>query len=369
MDIAFVAPVVYPFIKGGVEKRMHEVGKRLVERGHDITIFSRHWWDGPAHQTHEGMDIRAIGPASNLYVDGDRRSISSSIGLAARLVKPLAKGNYDLVVTPVAPYFHIFTTRLMSSLRRTPLVITWHEVWGNYWYRYMGKEGVIGKIIESMTAYLPQHAVAPSKTTANRLQDLAPRRKVTVIPNGINFGQIASTAPASDGYDVLFAGRLIQDKNVAMLIDAFAEYDTDAELGIIGEGPEADRLRQKAQQSDAADRIDFLGFLDEYDDVIAHMRAAEIFVSPSTREGFGITLLEAMAADCIVITVEHKYSAGSEVVNDAGFVVEPTVTGISNALKQALDGKRPVKNPMDKASGYDWDAVADQTEIYYDSII
>lgn len=369
MDIAFAAPVIYPFVKGGAEKRIHEVGRRLADRGHDITVYSRHWWDGPTAITDDQMELRAIGPASDLYAEGDRRSIPSALGLAGRLVKPLVKADHDLVITPVAPYFHVFTVRLASGLRRTPLVVTWHEVWGEYWFRYMGRSGYAGKAVEWATSRLPQHAVVPSETTADRLRKLAPGQNLEVIPNGIDVTQIANTAPASDGYDVLYAGRLIKDKNVALLINAFERVDTDVRLGIIGDGPEADRLRAHARQSTAADRIDFLGFLESYDSVIAHMRAADVFVSASIREGFGITLLEAMAADCIVVTVEHEYSAGSEIVADAGFVVQPTAEQLSKAITQACLGDVPDQPPTERAADFDWDVITTQTESFYNSIV
>lgn len=369
MNIAYATPVVYPFVKGGAEKRIHEIGSRLAERGHDVTIYSRHWWDGPKNKTHSGMHLRAIGPASELYVDGDRRSISSALGLAGRLAKPIAQSNHDLVATPVAPYLHVFSTRLSTGLRRTPLVVTWHEVWGDYWYRHMGATGRIGKAIEWTAAHLPQHAVAPSETTARKLRGLASRQTVEVIPNGIDFDNVSSTQPAGNGFEVLFVGRLIEDKNVGLLIDAFEQCDSGARLGIVGDGPAAEQLRAHAAQSTVSDQIEFLGFLEEYDDVIAQMRTADIFVSPSIREGFGITLLEAMAADCTVITVTHQHSAGDEIVGNGGFVVKPTVSELSNALSQALDGTRPSVSPTDRAAKYDWKIVTDQTESFYESLI
>lgn len=369
MNIAFATPVVYPFVKGGAEKRIHEVGHRLASRGHDITVYSRHWWDGPETHQHAGMTLRAVGPAGELYADGDRRSISSAVGLATRLIKPLAESNHDVVSTPVAPYLHVFSTRLSTGLRRTPLVVTWHEVWGDYWYQYIGRIGSIGKVIEWMTAQLPQHAIVPSRTTAKKLHALAPQQTVETIPNGIDFDTISSTKPVEDGYDVLYVGRLIEDKNVGLLVDALEQSGSDAQLGIVGDGPAKEQLRRHAAQSDVDDQITFLGFLEEYDAVIGQMRAADVFVSPSTREGFGITLLEAMAADCTVITVEHEHSAGSEVVDDAGFVVTPTVDEIANVLKRALDGERPIASPTERAQNYDWRVITDQVEKFYESII
>jgi glycosyltransferase involved in cell wall biosynthesis len=88
------------------------------------------------------------------------------------------------------------------------------------------------------------------------------------------------------------------------------------------------------------------------------MRAADVFASPSTREGFGLTFAEAMAADCTVIAADHPDSAADEVLSDAGVLVDPTTDAIADALTHALDGDRPSTEPTDRANRFDWDRVA-----------
>jgi glycosyltransferase involved in cell wall biosynthesis len=164
---------------------------------------------------------------------------------------------------------------------------------------------------------------------------------------------------------VLFAGRLIADKHVDRLLDAFDRLDTDATLGVVGDGPQRDALEARAETLDASDRITFTGFLDEYEDVLAQMKAARVFASPSTREGFGITSLEAMAAGCTVIGADHPESAAGEVIDDAGFVTEPTTEALTSALDRALNGDRPPTDPTRRASQSDPDAVTAQAESVY----
>ncbi|QIB75512.1 glycosyltransferase family 4 protein [Halogeometricum borinquense] len=376
MNPAFVSNVVYPFVTGGAEKRIHEIGTRLAARGHDVTIYGRHFWDGPKETTHEGVTLRAVAPGTDLYTD-DRRSITEAIDFAARLAYPLSKqlrrNEHDLVVASVFPYFPVLSAKLAALGTETPIVSTWHEVWRDYWDDYLGTLAPFGKIVEHLTARTPQHPIAVSGITADRLTEIGPSRDdIEVVPNGIDVEQIRN-APLPEengesGYDVLFAGRLIADKNVSVLIDAFDSVadEYDATLGIIGDGPEFDRLQRQAQRIDHADRVTFLGFLDAYEDVLGHMRAADVFASPSTREGFGITYAEAMAADCTVIGATHPESAASEVIGDAGYLAEPTVESVAESLARAFEGDTPPTDPLERATRFDWDTVAEQAESAYE---
>jgi len=371
MNLAFISNVVYPFNTGGAEKRIHEIGTRLANKGHQVTIYGRHFWAGPAETTHDGMTLRAVAPETELYAD-DRRSITEALDFAARSIHPLNKhlrnGEHDLVVASVFPYFPVLAAKLATVGTDTPLVTTWHEVWGDYWEDYLGYLAPFGKLTEYLTAKMPQHPIAVSGITANRLAAIGPYRdRIKVVPNGIDTEQIRNAPLPERGYDILFAGRLLEHKNVDVLLEAFdAVADAhDAILGIIGDGPERERLEAKHDTLTHTDKVEFLGFLDDYEDVLGHMRAAEIFASPSTREGFGITFAEAMAADCTVIATDHPDSAADEVIGDAGFLVEPTVDALTKTLDGALRGDRPSSDPVERAQRYDWDAVADQAETVY----
>jgi glycosyltransferase involved in cell wall biosynthesis len=245
-------------------------------------------------------------------------------------------------------------------------------VWGDYWEEYLGRLAPFGKVTERVTAGVPQQQIAVSSITADNLADIGPAREtIEIVPNGIDVAQITTAPLPQERYDVLFAGRLIEHKNVDVLFDAFDDIaaEHDVTLGIIGDGPERDRLETKRNSLTHADRVDFLGFLDDYEDVLGHMRAADVFVSPSTREGFGLTFAEAMAADCTVIAADHPDSAADEVIGDAGFLIEPTVTSLTRKLDATLEGSRPPTSPVTHAKKYDWDRVAEQAEHVYQQAI
>jgi len=372
MDIAFVSNVVYPFVTGGAEKRIHEIGTRLVERDHDVTVYGRHFWDVPRETTHEGMTLRAVSPERDLYSEDGQRSIGEALEFAKDVVGPLRQhaSDHDVVVASVFPYFPVFAAKLALAGTSTPLVTTWHEVWGDYWNEYLGALGPFGKAVEHATARVPQYPIAVSGITADRLAARGQSRdRIRTVPNGIDYDQIRGVEPAADAFDVLFAGRLIEDKRVDVLLDAFDTVDTDVTLGIIGDGPQRDTLERQAAALDSADRVTFLGFLDNYEDVLAHMRGARVFASPSTREGFGITYVEAMAAGCSVIGAAHPDSAADEVIQDGGFLVAPNADALATALERALHGSAPASDPEVVAHQFDWNNVATDAEEAYQAAI
>lgn len=371
MDIAFVSNVVSPFVPGGAQKRIHEIGTRLVDGGHDVTVYSRQFWDGPDEIRHSGMTLRAVAPEAELYV-GDRRSITEAIDFAIRLApslrRHLRRHDHDVIVASVFPYFPVFGAKLASLGTGAPLVTTWHEVWGDYWREYLGRLSLFGRGTEYLTARTPQHPIAVSGITADRLAALGPSRDtIEVVPNGIDASRIRNAPLPDRGYDVLFAGRLAEHKNVDLLLEAFDRVaDThDVRLGVIGDGPDTARLEAQRAALGHADRVDFLGFLEDYDAVLGHMRAATVFASPSTREGFGITFVEAMAAGCTVVAADHPDSAAGEVLADAGFLVEPTVDDLARRLELSLTGDRPPEDPVERAERFDWDNVAAQARDAY----
>ena len=83
MKIAFVYDVIYPYVKGGVEKRIWELAIRLSARGHNVHIVGMKYWDGPDSVEKDGVTLHGICPSQTLYADG-RRTIGEAIYFSAR---------------------------------------------------------------------------------------------------------------------------------------------------------------------------------------------------------------------------------------------------------------------------------------------
>ena len=370
MDIAFISSHIYPFSKGGTEKRVYEIGRRLADWGHEVTVYGVQWWDGPSEIRYENMRLRGVSPNQDQY-SGDRRSIFEALRFSKNLAMPLQRhGNeHDLLVASVSEHFPVWIAGMVARTCDTPLVTTWHEVWEyEYWKEYLGSLGPFGWAVQSITAKLPQRPIAVSPKTADRLTSLGQERDaIEVIPNGVDVELIRSTPPAEDGFDVLFVGRLIPEKNADLLLEAFDQVadEYDVTLGVIGDGTEFDALQAQASSMNHSDSVSFLGFVEDDEEVYAHMRAADLFVLPSVREGFGITVLEAMAAGCRPITVSHPDSAASQVSGDCGLTTEADASSIASAIRRVLEGDVPDRDPVERAREFDWDRIARSAERVY----
>ena len=175
MKIAFIYDAVYPYVKGGVEKRVGELAIRLAARGHEVHIFGMKYWDGDDVLTRDGVLLHGVCPAKKLYAGG-RRTVPQALWFAIHLVRPLAKERFDIIDCQQFPYLHCIPVRFICRARRIPMAITWHEVWGDYWPEYLGSKGLFGKAIERYIASFRSPVIAVSPTTAGRFRELSGRQ-------------------------------------------------------------------------------------------------------------------------------------------------------------------------------------------------
>lgn len=368
MKIAYVYDAVYPWVKGGAEKRVYEISRRLVQRGHEVHCFGIKWWKGDSVIQRDGVFIHGICESRNLY-SGDRRSMREALVFAWGVLLSL-KGDYDLIDCQEFPYIPCFSARLASISGGSDLFITWHEVWGDYWYEYLGKKGLIGRYIESGVSKLTDKNIAVSEMTKRELENLGVK-SVKVVPNGLDFNRIKRVKAWDTGSDIVYAGRLIRHKNLDLLIKALqlVKRDVpDVSTVIIGDGPDAARIKQLAKELGLENNIKFTGFLEDYDETIARMKSSKVFVMPSTREGFGMAPLDANACGLPLVTVNYRMNAVSDLVTEGtGLVCEPTAFELSKAIISVLDKSEEMRaGCVELARGYDWDRISGVIEKVYD---
>jgi len=146
-----------------------------------------------------------VGRQFELY-KGDKRSIKEALYFGLKAFTGL-DGDFDLFDCQQFPYFPCFSSWIHSLFKKVHLVITWHEIWGDYWYNYLGKKGFLGKMVEILTTRLAKHNIAVQK----KLNKTCSTWELTIsrIPNGVDLKKIERIRPSSLKSDVIFAGRLL----------------------------------------------------------------------------------------------------------------------------------------------------------------
>jgi L-malate glycosyltransferase len=373
MKIAFVYDVIYPYVKGGVEKRVWELATRLTARGHEVHLFSMKSWDGEDNFIREGVFLHGICPVKKLYFGG-RRTFLQPLYFSIHLIPHLFAERFDLIDCQQFPYFSCFSAKFFSILKKIPLVITWHEVWGDYWYEYLGWKGFVGKITERLVARLTSENVAVSKTTAKNLYSVGIHHEIIIIPNGIDLRRVKSVLPSSESTDIIFVGRLIKEKHVDLLIHAIeliTHKNPNIRVLLIGEGPEYTNIKNLIDGKKLNNTIHLSKFYDNHDDLIAQLKSSKVFVLPSTREGFGISTLEALACGLPAVTIDHPLNAVRDLITEKnGFLCSLSPQDLANKIYLALQHYPEMKTScFESVVSFDWNSIILKIETYYESTI
>ena len=377
MKVAFLYDAVYPWEKGGAQKRIWELARRLADT-HDVHLYGMHYWDGPTVIEREGVTLHGVCEPQELYVEG-RRSIPQAIYFALRALPALLREEFDIIDCQEFPYFPCFSAKVHELITSSTLVITWYEVWDDYWYEYLGRKGIFGKIIERTTLGLADTVIPISDYIARDLRDIGRIEGLETIENGVDFDRLQEIPTEDTDWDVIYVGRLSEHKNVDMLLEAIdsasSQLDTAVSCGIIGDGPEREQLEEYADKLDIDTHVDFLGFVEADEAVIGNIKAASVFVLPSTREGFPNTILEANACGVPTIVIDHEENGSTAVVEDGvtGFITEDSAEAIAEKLMRCLTDDALLAELSTGATAFgrahDWDVIVDELEDVYSSVV
>jgi len=343
MKIAFISDAVYPYMKGGKEKRLHEITKRLAKKGHDVHIYCMKWWDGKDIIKEDGVYLHAISPFYELYTSEGKRSVKQAIMFSLHILPKMIKEKFDIIDVDNMPYFPIFSAWLLSKLKRKTLVVTWFEFWGEYWFDYLGWKGFFGFMVEKIAKLLSKNIITISEHTKKRL-----KKEANIILCGIDLIEIKKAKPSKRKSDIIFIGRLTKEKNIELLIQTVKDKYN---IIIIGDGPDRNRLERIAK---SYKNISFLG---KVKNVYSYLKSSRLFVMPSTREGFGIVVIEALAAGIPAVVLDYPDSASQYLIP------KEFVANEKNLLKK-IDWAINQKANLNKDK-YSWDNIAKQVEEVY----
>ncbi len=340
---------MYPHSHGGREFRYQAILPRLAEHV-DIHVYTMRWWKGPNVYTENGVTFHAICPLLPMYTKDGRRSIVQGIIFALFCVRLLTRP-FDVLDVDQIPYFHVFPLRLIADPPETTCCDVARSGARRLGASISSGSAGWGGSCEISCIRMPDHIISASAQTTERLhQFLGEEASITTIPNGIDIAAIAEVPASTDKVDIITVGRLIEHKRVHVLLEVISSLHARGiyvTARIIGDGPDREALQKQAKALGIDSAVDFRNDIAEQKELYSLIKASRIFISLSTREGFGIAVLEAITCGVPVLTttapdnlaqyLAARYSSGFVCGTHTAEIVDAT----ANILSQPDSGRSP----------------------------
>lgn len=369
LNIAMLGHKRIPSREGGIEIVVEELSKRMAARGHSVTCYNRNGhhvggkqFDGKHLPEYKGVRLKYVPTLNRRGLAAMTSSVTASIEAAL--------GKYDVV------HFHAEGPSFMCWLPKLfgkRIVVTIHGLdhqrakWGKAASTYI----MLG---EKNAVRYADEIIVLSRGVQEYFRNTY-GRKTRFIPNGVNRPTIREAEEIKkkfglekDSY-LLFLGRLVPEKGIRYLVEAFKGVRTDKKLVIAGGSSDTDAFAKELKElGKDDDRILFTGFVQgrTLDELYSN---AYLYVLPSDLEGMPLSLLEAMSYGNCCLTSDIAECA--EVVEDQAVTFQKgNVEDLREKLQMLCDQPEMVGNYKDQAADficgkYDWDRVVERTlELY-----
>ena len=369
MNIVMLGHKRIPSREGGVEIVVEELASRMVAAGHQVTCLNRAGshvsgkeFDAAALTNYKGIRIKTVPTLDKKGLAAMTASVTGAIAAVF--------GRYDVV------HFHAEGPCAMLWLPKLfgkRCIATVHGLdhqrakWGKFARTYI----MLG---EKCAAKFADEIIVLSKGVQQYFLDTYGRETV-FIPNGVSCPEQREICEIrerfgleKDGY-ILYLGRLVPEKGITYLIDAFKSVKTEKKLVIAGGSSDTEAFAQELKNRAAGDdRILFTGFVQGR--VLEELYSnAYVYTLPSDLEGMPLSLLEAMSYGNCCVTSDIEECAS--VTGEHGLTFPKGDTNALAILLQKLCDEPAVVEAYQKTSRdyitqkYNWDDVTRKTlELY-----
>ena len=377
-----------PRIVGGIARVVHDLSKRLIKDGHEVTVVTyRDNADVPEYENDKGVNVYRVDNYMihpNNFIDWILQLNFNLVSKATEIINK--EGGFDVI--HAHDWLVANAAKALKNAYGIPVVATIHATEAG---RNSGIHDDTQRYIndtEWMLTYEASEVIVNSNYMKNELQRLfgLPYEKINVIPNGINLSNFIGIERDYDfrrqyAMDnekiILYVGRLVYEKGIQNLIAAMPKVLSnyhDAKLIIAGRGGMMDELRQEASNLGLNDKIYFTGYLDSKQ-VQKMYKCADVAVFPSTYEPFGIVALEAMLAG--VPTVVSDVGGLDEIVThgvDGMKSYAGNANSIADSVTALLYDHQLATNVSKKAKQkvkdqFNWEKIAQDTHFTYEKAI
>lgn len=369
LKIAMLGHKRIPSREGGIEIVVEELCTRMVEQGHDVTCYNRKGhhvsgkdFDNEVSDTYKGIKIKNVFTIDKRGIAAMTASVTGAIAAAF--------GKFDVVhFHAEGPCAMLWLPKLLGKR----CIATIHGLdhqrakWGKLASTYI----MLG---EKCAVKFADEIIVLSEGVQKYFMDTY-GRKTRFIPNGVNRPVLRKADIIKEKFGLekdsylLFLGRLVPEKGIRYLLEAFKQVQTDKKLVIAGGSSDTEEFAEELKQlAEEDNRILFTGFVQgaELDELYSN---AYVYTLPSDLEGMPLSLLEAMSYGncCLVSDIEECAS----VVEDKAIVFKKSnVADLQGKLQEACDNTEQVQKYKDEAADYicekyNWDDVMERTlELY-----
>jgi glycosyltransferase involved in cell wall biosynthesis len=353
LKIALVTELFTPSV-GGQQTRFEQLALAIAAEGHDVTVIcTRNVAEAAPMEVSGGIRILR-GPMLPRYEwTAAKRLQRSPIGVlrfAFEARRQLRAGDFDVAYFNQWPYLHVLIAP--RKLRRCS-GIDWCEF----------RSGLIHRVFQWI---LPRRVAFNAAVNEWTGAHIGRGSGVTLhyLPSGVDVAHYRQQ-PTEARHGLLFLGRLVENKNLPLLLSGYAELrgrGVDEPLTVAGDGPENNSLLAgvRALAPDVREHVNLLGRVDDESklDLLATSRA---LLLPSVREGFPNVVAEAIASGLPIATVSSPLNGTASVVQryGVGAVGLPTPEGFASAVDEVLEhGAELSRRCLDAAVGLDWSVIA-----------
>lgn len=312
---------------------------------------------------------------------------SRVLGMRKAANLAIANSQFDLV----AAHFALYTLPVLDRIGKLPLVMHFHGPWAlESQAEGAGRLSTFGKwVVEKLVYQRADGFIVLSESFRQILHKTygVPLEKIFIVGGGIDtakFDLDLTVAQAreqigwsQDRRIILCVRRLVQRMGLENLIAAIAlvrSQHPDVLLLIAGKGAIADTLRSQIQELQLEDHVQLLGFVPDQDLAIAY-RAAELSIVPTVSlEGFGLIVIESLAAGTPVLGT--PIGGIPEILQPFSpdlVLAGSTINQLAQGMIEALSGQRQM--PSAEAcqtyvkQNYDWQVIAAQMKSVYEQVI
>ena len=377
-----------PRIVGGIARVVHDLSKRLIKDGHEVTVVT--YRDNacvPEYENDKGVNVYRVDNYMihpNNFIDWIMQLNFNLIAKATEIINK--EGGFDVI--HAHDWLVTYAAKSLKNAYDIPIVATIHATEAG---RNSGIHDDTQRYIndtEWLLTYEATEVIVNSNFMKNDLQRLfgLPYDKINVIPNGINLNNFTGIERDYDfrrqyAMDnekiILYVGRLVYEKGIQHLIAAMPKILSnyhDAKLVIAGKGGMIDDLKAETSSLGLDNKVYFTGYMDSKK-VQKMYKCADVAVFPSTYEPFGIVALEAMLAG--VPTVVSDVGGLDEIVThgvDGMKSYAGNPNSIADSVTALLYDHQLATNISKKArqkvkEQFNWEKIAQDTHFTYEKAI